>query len=63
MLHDSYLQASTQQQSIESVLEGVATDIELAELTRVNIGAADLMIDRVVESAQRRRSMESEIWA
>lgn len=62
LLQEAYREAREEQRPLEAVLEGVATDSELAELANVNVGASSVMIDRVVETARHRRSSESEQW-
>ncbi|WP_341318806.1 adenylosuccinate lyase family protein [Paraburkholderia sp. IMGN_8] len=62
LLQDAYRQAHEEQRDLSAVLIGVATEAELAELSHVNIGASGLMVDRVVDTALRRRASESEQW-
>jgi adenylosuccinate lyase len=62
LLQDAYRQAREERRALSDVLEGVATEAELAELSYVDIGAAGLMVDRVVDTALRRRESESEQW-
>jgi hypothetical protein len=62
LLQDAYRQAREEQRDLSAVLIGVATEAELAELSHVNIGASGLMVDRVVDTALRRRASESEQW-
>ena len=62
LLQDAYRQARDEQRSLGAVLEGVATDDELAELAHVDLGASGQMVDRVIETARRRRSAETEQW-
>ena len=62
LLQDAYRQARDEQRSLGAVLEGVATDDELAELAHVDLGASGQMVDRVIDTARRRRSAETEQW-
>ena len=62
LLQEAYRQAREERRPLAALLEGQATDTELAELSHVNVGASSLMVDRVVETAGRRRSSESEQW-
>ncbi len=62
LLQDAYRRARQEQRSLATLLDGVASQAELAELSHVDVGASGLMIDRVVETAQRRRATESAQW-
>ncbi|MGI9384480.1 MAG: hypothetical protein ACR2PO_15105, partial [Methyloligellaceae bacterium] len=62
MLQEIYRKAREEGQPLETLLEEVATDLEITELSQVDLGASGLMVDRVVEAAGRRRSSESEGW-
>lgn len=62
LLQKAYCQAREQNRPLEDLLDGVATASELAELSCRDLGASGLMVDRVVESARRRRSSEPEHW-
>ena len=62
LLQDAYRRAREEQRPLAALLEGHATDTELAELSHVDVGASSLMVDRVIETAGRRRSSESEQW-
>ncbi|GAB6984891.1 class-II fumarase/aspartase family protein [Nocardioides pyridinolyticus] len=61
MLHDAYREALASGRALPVVLEGRATADELAELARVDTGAAAAMADEVVARA-RRRPVESAAW-
>lgn len=62
LLQQAYHDAREQGRSLEALLDGVVTSSELAELSCTDLGAAALMVDRVVASARRRRLSESEHW-
>lgn len=62
LLQQAYRQAGEERRPLKAVLGEVATDAELAELANVDVGASSLMVDRVAETARRRRSSESEQW-
>lgn len=62
LLQEAYREAREQNRPLEDLLDGVATDAELAELSCRDLGASGRMVDRVVESARRRRSSEPEHW-
>jgi adenylosuccinate lyase len=62
LLQDAYRQAREEGQPLRAVLQGVATDAELAELSHVDLGASEAMIDRVVSTALGRRGSETEQW-
>jgi adenylosuccinate lyase len=62
LLQNAYREAREQNRPLGDLLDGVATDSELAELSSRDLGASGLMVDRVVESARRRRSWEPEHW-
>lgn len=62
LLQDAYRKAGEQTLLLAEVLEGIATQPELAELSRVDLGSSALMVDRVIEAARARRSSESEFW-
>ncbi|GAA1127237.1 adenylosuccinate lyase family protein [Nocardioides aquiterrae] len=61
MLHDAYREALESGRTLPAVLEGRANADELAELARIDTGAAAAMVDEVVARA-RRRPVESEPW-
>ena len=63
LLQDAYRRAREQQQPLSDVLKGIATESELAALIDIDLGAAGLMIDRVLDAARRRRGAEGEPWA
>jgi len=62
LLQNAYREAREQNRPLGDLLDGVATDSELAELSSRDLGASGMMVDRVVESARRRRSSEPEHW-
>jgi adenylosuccinate lyase len=62
LLQNAYCQAREENQPLEAILEDIVTKEEMAELTNVNIGATNMMIDRVLKTAGQRRSIESEKW-
>jgi adenylosuccinate lyase len=62
LLQDAYRKAREEQQSLSAVLQGVATDAELAELPHADLGAAGAMVGRVVQTALRRRASETKQW-
>jgi len=62
LLQDAYRRSKQEQRPIESVLEGELTEQELDGLSKIEIGAAENMIDRVVETARQRRTTETENW-
>jgi adenylosuccinate lyase len=61
MLHDAYREVLESGRPLTAVLEGRADADELAELTRLDTGAAAAMADEVVARARRRRE-ESAPW-
>jgi adenylosuccinate lyase len=62
LLQEAYRKAREESQPLGDLLERVATESELAELSYMDLGASGLMVDRVVETACSRRSSESEYW-
>jgi adenylosuccinate lyase len=62
LLQEAYRRARDERLPIADLLAGVANEVELAELSQVNMGASSLMVDRVAEAARRRRASESENW-
>ena len=61
-LQDAYRAAIGTGRSLTAVLDGRIEAAELAELDRVDTGAAAAMADEVVVRATRRRAGESASW-
>jgi adenylosuccinate lyase len=62
LLQDAYRRARDGGHPLQSVLQGIATDAELAELSHVDLGSSGAMVDRVVSTASSRRASETEQW-
>jgi adenylosuccinate lyase len=62
LLQEAYREAREAGRPLAVVLEGIATDAELVELSHVNMGASGAMVDRVICTATRRRAKETEQW-
>jgi len=63
ILQDAYRKAREEGHPVSEMLEGIATEAELGQLSKVDVGASGLMIDRVIKTACDRRSSETESWA
>jgi adenylosuccinate lyase len=61
-LHDAYRESLASGRPLAAVLEGRADSDELAELDRVDTGAAAAMADAVVARARSRRAGETASW-
>ncbi|EIN00500.1 Fumarate lyase [Paraburkholderia hospita] len=62
LLQDAYREAREDGRPLRAVLQGIATQAELAELSDVDLGASGAMVDRVVDTAVRRRASETGQW-
>jgi adenylosuccinate lyase len=61
-LHEAYRESGHSGLTLEAVLDGRVEPAELAELARVDTGAAAAMADEVVARACRRRAEEQTTW-